>query len=427
MNIKAPRGTYDIYGPELRLRNKLIQRIYEITENYGFYPIQTPMFESQELFVRAVGSDTDVVSKEMYEIIDKKDRKMVLRPEITAPIVRSFIENKMYASTEAQKFAYFGPAFRYERPQAGRFRQFHQFGVEYLNADDVSCDIEIISLAHSILKHFDIVEDTTLNINTLGDKEGRKAYTDALTTYFNNHHDELCDDCKTRLETNPLRLLDCKVCSKKEFFNGIPNIIDYVSEQSRADFERVCRNLDNLGINYVVNPNLVRGLDYYNDTVFEFVTNEARSQNAILGGGRYDNLVSDMSNKSSKCVGFAFGVERFESLIDKAHVAQILELDKHIQTDIYFAPMNVEAQDMVMKMIKELRDGGLVCEMPRAPRALKKQLQHANNIGAVLVIIIGEEEIKNNTIVLKNMISKEESILTYEEFLESIMEEGCHE
>lgn len=418
--MKIPRGTYDLFSNEMRIRNYVINDLKKITESYMFEMIETPMFESTELFKRSVGEQTDVVNKEMYTFEDKKGRSMTLRPELTAPIARCFIENKLYATAPNSKFYYYQPAFRYERPQSGRFRQFYQFGVEHYGETSSSVDSEVISLAYNLFKHFGLENDIILKINSIGKTEDRKSYCEQLKTYLNSNKNELCTDCLNRIETNPLRVLDCKTCSTKDVLINSPKIDSFINEDSKQHFNDILTTLKLLKINYIIDFNLVRGLDYYNDTVFEFVHTE--SNITVCGGGRYDNLISQLSNNSSPAFGFGLGVERLEKLILAKH--QMLEEQLKPECDVYYMPLCNEAFDLCLSSTNKLRYEGLVCMMPHSVKSIKSNIKSANLLNAIYAVIIGDTEIESGLVTIKNLDTREEMKVKLSDFEDELIKNG---
>lgn len=419
MNINIPRGTFDIIGDDMRFRNAIIDNVMKLAESYGFENIQTPIFESTSLFKRSVGDETDIVSKEMYTFEDKKGRSITLRPELTAPVVRSYIENKFYATNPKMKACYYGPAFRYERPQAGRFRQFHQFGVESFGTRNPHHDAEVIALAFSILKHFNLEEKAVLKINSLGSKENRQAYIETLKTHLRAHQEELCSDCQTRLEKNTLRVLDCKIDSPKEFMQDAPKMIDSLTEESKAYFDQVLATLDELGIAYEIDHKLVRGLDYYNDTVFEFVLDNGKAQNTVIGGGRYDGLVEQLNGPATPAFGFGMGVERLLTAIIEANPGVMEDYTK--KCDIFYMPLTSEAEKLVVASMAKLRFESIRCEYAGEIKSFKANFKQAEKLGAIYAVIIGEEELANGEVTVRNLYTREESKVTLAEFENDIL------
>lgn len=424
--MKNARGTYDIYKTNLKFREDVLSSIFTLAQAYRFEKIETPIFEHTELFKRAVGEETDVVSKEMYTFEDKKGRSLTLRPELTAPVVRSFIQNKLYASKNNERFYYYGPAFRYERPQAGRFRQFYQFGVESFNLNTPIHDAEVITLAFAILKQFNLDQNITLKINTLGQKKERENYIKNLYDHLLSHKDELCDDCLVRMEKNTLRVLDCKVCQQTNALKLAPKLIDFVGRESRERFDQVLSLLELQNISYEIDDKLVRGLDYYNDTVFEFVyKNIENKELALIGGGRYDGLVSEIGGPDTDAFGFGVGVERLLSAIVEKNPTILENYDEEI--DVYYMPLTPEAIQISFKSLNKLRYYGYKCEMNYEIKSMKNNFKKAQKSNAIYAVIIGEDEIANNLVTIKNLLTKEEAKVKLSDFEDDLIMEANDE
>ena len=410
---KSIKGTQDV----LPLASHKIQFIehtaLEIAENFGFREIRTPVFEHTELFQRGVGDTTDVVQKEMYTFLDKGDRSITLRPEGTAGAVRSFLEHGLFNEPMPQKLCYLTSCYRYEKPQAGRLREFHQFGVECLGAASPAADAEVISLAKNFFDYLG-VKDLSLEINSIGCKECRKEFHAALREYFAAHIDELCETCRGRLERNPMRILDCKspVCSK--IAENAPKITDFLCDDCRAHFERVKSLLSSMGIEFSVNPTIVRGLDYYTRTVFEFVSNEIGAQGTVCGGGRYDGLVEELGGPHTPALGFGLGLERLQLLME----AQDLPFPEQEKCDIYIASMGEDALTLAAKLASELRSDGFHVEFDVVGRSVKAQMKFANKIGAKFTVVIGDGELESGIARLKNMADGSETELALDGFVE---------
>jgi len=385
--IKALRGMKDIEDPRFL---KIFDTSREIAENYGYSYIETPILEETSLFKRSVGESSDIVNKEMYQFIDKGGNDVCLRPEGTAGVVRSFIEHKYDRQQTPKRFWYFGPMFRYERPQKGRLREFHQFGIESFGEPSIYEDINIIALAADIFDSLGI--DYTLKINSLGCSVCMPEYRNKLVEFLNSHKEELCEDCQRRITQNPIRTLDCKVESCQAILKDAPKITDNLCENCQKDFETLKKGLENLGISYEVDKNLVRGLDYYTKTTFEFVSTEIGAQSAICGGGRYDRLVEFLGGKSTPGVGFAIGVER------------ILELVKtdEIRDGIYMGAMLDEALPFIQKEAKKLRHNQKVFVETKT-KSLKAHLKAADKGGYKKALIVGEEELKEGKFFEKEL------------------------
>ena len=415
MAYSAPRGTVDILSDVSLKWQELEQLIRTICANYNVKEVRTPIFEHTELFCRAVGDTTDVVSKEMYSFEDKKGRSITLRPEGTAGIARTYVEHKLFALPEKlQKYYYMGPMFRYERPGNGRQRQFHQFGVEMLGLESPYVDVECMVMAVTLVEALGL-KDVKLHINSLGDDESRDAYRDALKAHFAPVLDELCYDCKQRYEKNPLRILDCKVDAKNPIMQTAPKTIDYLSDNAKAHFEKVCALLDDLEIDYEINTNLVRGLDYYSHTVFEIISDDPKmGQGATVGGGgRYNSLISELGGPATPGVGFAFGMERLLlACADKESEEDGL--------DVYVMPLGSEAKDLAMQITLMLRANGFTCDMDQCDRGLKGQFKSADRFNAHFSMIIGEEEVEKEVVNMKCNHSREQHVVALEDIVEFI-------
>lgn len=413
--LQKPKGTYDIYGDNALKILYLRKLINALMDKYNYKYFKTPTFEKSEVFHRGVGETTDIVSKETYDFVDRGKRNMTLRPEGTAGIVRSFIENKLYAESMPFKAWYFGPMFRYERPQSGRYREFLQFGAEAFGSYDPMMDAEIISI---IVNFFELLglKGIKVNINTLGDNESRLNYRKALMDYFKPHIDLLCDDCKNRYEKNPLRILDCKVDADKDIMKSAPKIIDYLNEESINHYTKVKEYLEAMGIEYTENTKLVRGLDYYTHTVFEVEADIEGfgSQNVLGAGGRYDGLVETMEGPKTPGVGFAIGVDRLLLALESENINIIEEED----LDIYAFCFDEEQKPYMMSLVNNLRLNGFNVDIDLIGRNMKNNFKHADKLKAKFVMLIGENEVKTNIITLKNNETKEEYKIEFENLIE---------
>lgn len=398
MNTK-PKGTYDVLPLESDRWNNLETAIKKVCKLYNFKEIRTPIFESFNVFHRDQSDSSDMVNKETYDFVDRSDRKMTLRPEGTAGVIRAYVENKIYANEQTSKLFYVGPMFRYERPQKGRTRQFSQFGVEALGSNSPLMDVEVISLGVTLIKALGL-KNVKVKINTLGDSISRMNYKNVLVKHFSAHQEELCEDCKERLVKNPLRLLDCKVCKDKEFFVSAPKINDYLNLESKERFEQVLKSLDDLNIEYEVSPKLVRGLDYYSHTVFELEVDipEFGAQNVIGAGGRYDNLVKDLGGPDIPGVGMAFGLERL--LMACEYGGKSLKSKDFVH--VFFITLGDKCKQAGMKEIAELRNLGLICDMDFSQASLKSQFKHADDKNAMFTCILGDNELENQVVNIKD-------------------------
>ena len=395
---RAVKGTNDVLPSESHKLQFVEGKMLEVAGLYGYNEIRVPVFEHTEVFLRSVGDTTDVVQKEMYTFDDKGGRSITLRPELTAVVVRSAIEKGLVNGALPVKVCYIGGCYRYEKPQAGRLREFHQFGVECIGAASPNADAEVISLARQVLMSVGI-EKISLEINSIGCPECRKDYHKALKEYFTANTDRLCDTCLERLERNPMRILDCKspVCS--EIAAGAPVVTDYLCEECREHFEGVKANLEAMGISYTVNPHIVRGLDYYTRTVFEFISGDIGAQSTVCGGGRYDGLISQMGGPKTASLGFAMGIERLMLVLENQKIA----LPEAAKTDLYIAPLGDKAQLTASSLCAKLRGDGFRVETDICGRGLKAQMKFADKTGAKFTMVIGDNEIASSGAELKNM------------------------
>ena len=418
--IQKPKGTYDIFG-EYGKRVLYVEELIEgLMEKYNYEYFRTPIFESSNLFHRGVGDTTDIVTKETYDFKDRGDRDLTLRPEGTAGIVRSYIENKMYGNhTVPVKAWYYGPMFRYERPQSGRFREFYQFGVEVFGTSDPLADAEVISIPVNLYKLLGL-KGIKVNINSLGDNESRNNYREALLEYFKPYLNDLCEDCKERYTKNPLRILDCKVDHDLDIMKNAPKTIEYLNESSKNHFESVKKYLDSMGIEYVVNPNLVRGLDYYTHTVFEVEANVEGfgSQNVLCGGGRYDNLVKTLDGPETGGVGFALGMERLMTALDNEKI----DLPIINDIDCYVIPVSENEKDFANHICMDLRLNGFITETDYNNRNLKNNFKNADRYNTKFIIIIGEEEKNSGILTIKNNNTKEEYKISHDDLIDFLDE-----
>ena len=403
--ITKAKGCYDLYGEEAK-KFKLAEKVIEeVMQLYNINYIRTPVFENSELFRRGVGEETDIVSKEMYEFKDKSDRSLTLRPEGTAGVVRSYIENKMTNNlVKPLKFYYIEPMYRYERPQKGRYREFTQFGIEVLGESNPLIDMEVISAVIEVFNRLGL-ENIKLKINTLGDKSSRETYKKLLIDHFNNYKDNLCSDCQRRLVTNPLRILDCKIDREKDFFKDAPKIRDYLSDQSKAYFKRVEEYLKELNINYEIDDNLVRGLDYYDELVFEIEVDNS----TICGGGRYNRLVKELGGDDTCAFGFAIGMERFLSLIDLPDEKQDL---------IYVLALSETERKEALKLVRYLRSNNKKADFDTENKSLKSQFKKADNLNSRYLIFINDEKLKEEKIEIKDNLKSTKEEVEIDKILE---------
>lgn len=424
--LQKPKGTYDVYGEKGRQILYLEKLLHSLMEKYHYEYVRTPIFEFSELFHRGVGETTDIVSKETYDFMDRGNRNMTLRPEGTAGVVRSYIENKLYGNpSQPVKTWYMGPMYRYERPQSGRFREFYQFGVEVFGTNNPYADAEVISIPVNFYRLLGL-KGIKVNINTLGDAESRNAYREALLAYFEPHLDSLCEDCRTRYHKNPLRILDCKVDHELDIMKNAPKILDYLNKESKQHFEQVKHYLEVLNIPYQANPNIVRGLDYYTHTVFEVEADIEGfgSQNVLCAGGRYNHLVEHIGGPSTPGVGFALGMERLLNALEN----ESIKIGEDY-LDLYIIPVEEGQADFAFSLTQELRMNGFAIDTDYMNRNLKGNFKQADRLNASYIIILGEEEVETNVFTIKNNQTKEEYKVKREElitFLDNHIEEELH-
>ncbi|QYR62542.1 histidine--tRNA ligase [Fusobacterium animalis] len=409
--IKAVRGTKDIIGEEAKKYVYISNVAQKMFENYGYNFVKTPIFEETELFKRGIGEATDVVEKEMYTFKDRGDRSITLRPENTASLVRCYLENAIYNKEDISRFYYNGSMFRYERPQAGRQREFNQIGLEVFGEKSPKVDAEVIAIGYKFLEKLGI-SDLEVKINSVGSKESRTIYREKLIEHFSKHLDDMCDDCKDRINRNPLRLLDCKVDKDKDFYKSAPNIIDFLFEDERKHYEDVKKYLDIFGIKYTEDPTLVRGLDYYSSTVFEIVTNKLGSQGTVLGGGRYDNLLKELGDKDIPAVGFATGVERIMMLLGENYPKN--------NPDVYIAWLGENTSETALKIAESLRDNDIKVYIDYSEKGMKSHMKKADKLSVRYCIILGEDELNKGIVLLKDFSTREQKEVKIEEIVNQI-------
>lgn len=421
MLTKAPRGTHDVL-PKESYKWQYIEGIAKkIAENFGYKEIRTPVFEHTELFERGIGDTTDVVEKEMYTFEDRGKRSITLKPEGTAPVVRSFIEHKIYADSQPTKLFYVTPVFRYEKPQAGRYREHHQFGVEVFGASNPSIDAEVINLAMSIYRALG-VEKLELRINNIGCPKCREEYNKVLREFLSEKLDKLCSTCKGRYEKNPMRIIDCKVDSCQDQIVDVPLMIDHICGECDDHFDGLKSYLEALDIEYIIDPRIVRGLDYYTKTAFEIITDEAGKKGTLCGGGRYDKLVEDCGGPQTPGVGFGMGLERAILSLE----TQEIEIPKPKDIDVFIVTMGQEASLLGFNLLSKLRNSNIKSDQNHITRGVKAQFKYADKIESTYVIVIGEDEIKNNEVLVKNMINGEQEKVTIDgvvKFIKDRLEE----
>ncbi len=415
MQYKIPRGTFDILPSESHRWQKVISTFRETALSFGYEEIVTPIFEQVELFERSSGESSDIIQKEMYRFQDKKERWLALRPEGTAPVVRSYLENHMEAGARINKLYYIGPMFRYDRPQAGRYRQFYQYGAECIGSHHPFYDAEIISLQTTFLNRLGL-KDIKLEINSVGCPNCSKDYDKALIDYFSPHIEELCPDCQNRLKTKPRRLLDCKVPHCKSIAGKAPSMLDYLDAECRKHFEQVQDYLKLMNIPYDINPRIVRGLDYYTHTAFEFLNPALGAQNAISGGGRYDGLFNQIGGKDIPAVGIAGGFERLLLSLE----TEMIDLGGKAKPDAYLVLVGEEARKKGTKLLADMRQSGFSVIYDPEKESFKAQLKAADNQSARYALIIGEDEIARGIVTVKNLQTGEQQEIDADEVSELV-------
>lgn len=415
MITQVPKGTKDWYGVEMQKRRKIEQIARSLCDRFNIKEVSTPVFEHTELFLRSVGETTDVVQKEMYTFQDKGNRSITLKPEGTAGAVRAYLENSLYAEPQPIKVFYVTPVFRYENPAKGRLRQHHQFGVEFFGSKSPLAEVEVIVLLKNLIQELGI-KDAKLHINSIGCGHCREEYNKVLRAYLEKNKEHLCGTCRERMEKNPLRVLDCKVPTCQEITKDAPRTLEYLDEECSTHFEELKTLLTDLGIEYVVDTNIVRGLDYYTKTVFEFVDSEGFT---LSGGGRYDALVSEIDEKHDvPAVGFGIGIERILYFLEKDQV----ELDYELPIDLYVGILGKQATAKAYEIVTKLRLAGAVVETDYLERSVKAQMKYANKIAAKNTVIIGENELQENKVRVKNMANGEQTELALDEIYNYIIE-----
>ncbi|OON98081.1 MAG: histidine--tRNA ligase [Candidatus Epulonipiscium fishelsonii] len=408
MLIKSLTGTKDIFDDEVKKWIEVEKTIRELCKDFGFSEIRTPIFEFTNLFQRGVGETTDIVQKEMYSFIDKGENHITLKPESTAPVVRAYLEHNMQAKVQPVKLYYISPAFRYEKPQAGRYREFHQFGVEMFGATSAMADAEIIALGNMLLKRLGL-KKVELHINSLGGPKCRKKYNESLAKFLDNKKEHLCELCNNRRLKNPMRVLDCKSEKCQKVLKDAPTTLTSLGEECKKHFDQLQTLLTAMSIDFIVDGTIVRGLDYYTNTVFEFISNEIGSQSTICGGGRYDKLVEEIGGKSTPAVGFGAGMERLISTIEAENGYIYINNSK----DIFIGYHGEVAMIKALELTNELRQAGLIAESDPLGRSVKAQMKYANKLNVRYSAIIGESELETETLQLKNMETGEPVILSF--------------
>lgn len=415
MMYSNPRGTKDILPDEIGYWHRIESVSRAVFASYNYQELRTPIFESTQLFERSIGNQTDIVEKEMYTFLDKGNRSLTLRPEGTAPVVRSYIQNGLHKQQQVSKLYYCGPMFRYERPQAGRYRQFHQIGVECLGSSLPFADAETISLGVHLFDELGLA-DLSVNINSVGCSVCRPVIEERLKQYLSGNLSALCDDCNSRFESRPLRILDCKKPQCQPYFSAIPNIRDSLCQACNDHFSSLLEYLAELGIEFQINPKLVRGLDYYSRTTFEIISDKLGAQNAICGGGRYDTLVEKLGGPVTPAVGFAFGVERAVIILRELEDALKIKAPS-----LFIAPLGETQRTKSFYILNELRRAGIQCEMDYTSGSLKAQLKQANRYRSEFTLIIGEEEAQRGVAILKKMINGEQTDIPLSNLIEHLI------
>ncbi len=415
MAIRAPKGTKDIFPDQIHKWQYIEKKFAEICDRYGFKEVRTPIFEHTELFQRGVGDTTDIVQKEMYTFKDFGGRSITLRPEGTSPVCRAFLEHNYYADVQPSKYYYSAPCFRYEKPQAGRLRAFNQFGIETFGTDDMISDAEIIALGYDFITEMGI-DEILLKINSVGCPECRPKHREALREFLKPHYDELCDTCKQRYETNPMRILDCKSEICQGIVEDAPMMVDYLCDNCKVAFEELEKNLGAFGIEYVVDPGIVRGLDYYTKTAFEFVTTKIGAQGTVCGGGRYDYLMDEIGDRHVPGVGFGMGKERILMLME----ANDVKFPEPLKTEIFIAHVGDNAKLYSLNLLRRLRAAGYRAEVDALARNIKGQFKYANRLNAKYTVVIGDDEIESGILTVKDMEKSEQFEVKSEDLLDVI-------
>jgi histidyl-tRNA synthetase len=413
MSLQKPRGTQDFLPQDVERWQYIEKKARDLCRRFQYHEIRTPIFEHTELFQRGVGETTDIVEKEMYTFADRSERSLTLRPEGTAGVVRAYVENKLFAVPDVQKLYYMGPMFRYERMMAGRYRQFHQFGVEAIGSADPSIDAEVIALGYQFYEELGL-QHVRVELNSVGTPQCRQRYRAALQDFFRPHLDTLCKDCQSRFERNPLRILDCKIDG--QVCVGAPSILDYLSDEAAAHFAAVRTALDGMGIPYTVNPGLVRGLDYYTHTAFEYMADGIGTITTIGGGGRYNGLVGQLGGQDQPGVGLGLGLERLLLVMD----AQRVGIPPQNPPDIYVIALGEQAEQRAGTLLYELRKAGISADKDYLQRKMKGQFKAADRLQAGYVAILGEDELARGEIVVKTMATGHQETYALEQFVQKM-------
>lgn len=417
MELRRPRGTQDIL-PKDALKWNYIEGLFKkVCKNFSYGEMRTPAFEYTELFKRGVGDTTDIVQKEMFTFDTKSNESITLKPEGTAPVVRSFIENKVYADVQPTKIFYITPCFRYERPQAGRLRAFHQFGIEVFGSDSPSIDAEVIALAMEFFDRLGLTDKLELRINSVGNINSRKNYNSILKDFLSKDLEKLCKTCQERYEKNPMRILDCKIESCNQITKNAPLMLNHLDEESRTHFESLKENLDSLNIKYTVDPLIVRGLDYYTKTAFEIVSKDIGSQSTVCGGGRYDGLINELGGPDISGVGFGLGIERLLLTLESLNLSPWQEEG----LDVFIATLGEKASLEATKILHILRKNDISCDKDYLERSIKAQFKLANKRNSRFTIVIGENEIIENKVILKDMKNSTQTEICIENIVDEVI------
>ena len=415
MAIIAPKGTKDTLPAQVYKGQYVEKKFSEFCDKYGFKEIRTPAFEHTELFKRGVGDTTDIVQKEMYTFDDYAKRSITLKPEGTSPVARAFIEHKHYAEVQPTKYYYITPCFRYEKPQSGRLRAFHQFGIEIFGTTNMLADAEVICLGYDFLHDMGI-KDIKLKINSVGCPSCRQKHREALKKFLEPVYVQLCNTCKDRYERNPMRILDCKSEICQELVKDAPDMIDYLCDDCKTAFTDVQKNLDAMGIEYIVDPRIVRGLDYYTKTAFEFVTDSNGTQGTVCGGGRYDHLIEEIGGPPIPGVGFGLGIERLLMLMEENGV----EIPQPEPLKAFIAVMGEDAKAFGLKLLRQLRNKGVKAEMDTLARNIKGQFKYADRLGAQYTVVIGDNELAEGVVSVKEMATSQQREVKLEDLTEEL-------
>lgn len=415
MLTNAPKGTKDTLPNQVYRWHYVEKKFADICERYGYKEIRTPMFEHTEIINRGVGDTTDIVQKEMYTFDDHGGRSLTLKPEGTSPTVRAFVEHKLYAEVQPTKIYYNTHCFRYEKPQSGRLRQFHQFGIEVFGTPNMLADADVICLANDFLNEMGI-KDVTLEINSVGCPTCRAKYREILQNYLKPHYDELCSTCQDRFYRNPMRILDCKSPEDHLIVKDAPKMLDYLCDDCKESFEEIKENLEALGIEYVVNPSIVRGLDYYTKTAFEFVSNSIGAQGTVCGGGRYDNLCEELGGPPIPGVGFGLGIERLLMLMD----ANGVNIPEEKPVEVFVVTMGNKAKLKGLELLRKLHKNGISAQMDTLARNVKGQFKYAARLNARYTVVIGDDELQRGIVQFKDMEEHQQKEINYESILEEV-------